>query len=71
MFSERQTLVSQLKNTHPRFQALYDKHHRLDQEIAKLEGPNGAGYNDEVAKLKKEKLYLKDEMQKILQQAEK
>ncbi|HEK2018543.1 TPA: DUF465 domain-containing protein, partial [Proteus mirabilis] len=44
MFSERQSLVSQLKNTHPRFQALYDKHHRLDQEIAKLEGPNGAGY---------------------------
>ena len=71
MFSERQSLVSQLKNTHPRFQALYDKHHRLDQEIAKLEGPNGAGYNDEVAKLKKEKLYPKDEMQKILQQAEK
>ena len=37
MFSERQSLVSQLKDTHPRFQALYDKHHRLDQEIAKLE----------------------------------
>lgn len=70
MFSDQQALVSQLKDSNPRFQALYDKHHRLDQEIAKLEGPNGAGYNDEVVKLKKEKLHLKDEMQKILQQAE-
>ena len=52
MFSERQSLVSQLKIP-ILVSKLYDKHHRLDQEIAKLEGPNGAGYNDEVAKLKK------------------
>lgn len=71
MFSDQQTLVSQLKDSNPRFQALFDKHNRLDQEIAKLEGPNGAGYNDEVVKLKKEKLHLKDEMQKLIQQAEK
>ena len=71
MFSDQQALVSQLKDSNPRFQALFDKHNRLDQEIAKLEGPNGAGYNDEVVKLKKEKLHLKDEMQKLLQQAEK
>ncbi|OAT45576.1 YdcH family protein [Proteus hauseri ATCC 700826] len=71
MFSDQQTLVAQLKDSNPRFQALFDKHNRLDQEIAKLEGPNGAGYNDEVVKLKKEKLHLKDEMQKLLQQAEK
>lgn len=69
MFSDQQTLVSQLKDSNPRFQALFDKHNRLNQEIAKLEGPNGAGYNDEVVKLKKEKLHLKDEMQKLLQQA--
>ncbi|UPK80025.1 DUF465 domain-containing protein [Proteus vulgaris] len=71
MFSDQQALVSQLRNSDPLFQALYDKHHRLNQEIAKLEGPNGAGYNDEVVKLKKEKLHLKDEMQKILQRSEK
>ncbi|MDS0787652.1 DUF465 domain-containing protein [Proteus vulgaris] len=71
MFSDQQALVSQLRNSDPRFQTLYDKHHRLNQEIAKLEGPNGAGYNDEVVKLKKEKLHLKDEMQKILQRSEK
>ena len=71
MFSDQQHLVSQLKDSHPRFQALFDKHQRLDHEISQLEGPNGAGYNDDVIKLKKEKLHIKDEMQKILQQAEK
>ncbi|OAT35035.1 DUF465 domain-containing protein [Proteus myxofaciens] len=67
MFSDQQTLVSQLKDSNPRFQALFDKHQQLDHEIAQLEGPNGAGYNDKVIKLKKEKLHLKDEMQKIMQ----
>lgn len=70
MFSDQQALVSQLKDSNPRFQALFDKHQRLDHEIAQLEGPNGAGYNDQVIKLKKEKLHLKDEMQKIMQCSE-
>ncbi|UBX49326.1 DUF465 domain-containing protein [Providencia alcalifaciens] len=67
MLSADQDLVSQLISTHPRFQSLYEKHHQLDKEISKLEGPSGAGYNDQVAKLKKEKLHLKDEMQRIMQ----
>ncbi|BBG59578.1 Uncharacterized protein conserved in bacteria [Providencia rustigianii] len=67
MLSADQDLVSQLIATHPRFQSLYEKHHQLDKEISKLEGPSGAGYNEQVAKLKKEKLHLKDEMQRIMQ----
>ncbi|WP_272521470.1 DUF465 domain-containing protein [Providencia sp. PROV202] len=67
MLSADQDLVSQLISTHPRFQSLYEKHHQLDKEISKLEGPSGAGYNEQVAKLKKEKLHLKDEMQRIIQ----
>ncbi|CAG9425004.1 DUF465 domain-containing protein [Providencia sp. PROV188] len=67
MLSADQDLVSQLISTHPRFQSLYEKHHQLDKEISKLEGPSGAGYNEQVAKLKKEKLHLKDEMQRIMQ----
>ncbi|MTC07440.1 DUF465 domain-containing protein, partial [Providencia sp. wls1948] len=55
----------------PRFQNLYEKHHQLDKEISKLEGPSGAGYNEHVVKLKKEKLHLKDEMQKIMQSVNK
>ncbi|MTC53801.1 DUF465 domain-containing protein [Providencia alcalifaciens] len=67
MLSADQDFVSQLIATHPRFQSLYEKHHQLNKEISKLEGPSGAGYNEQVAKLKKEKLHLKDEMQRIMQ----
>ncbi|EKT64763.1 DUF465 domain-containing protein [Providencia burhodogranariea] len=71
MLSTDQDLVSQLASTHPRFQTLYEKHHQLDKEISKLEGRSGAGYNENVAKLKKEKLHLKDKMQQIIQSAHK
>ncbi|MBD2784324.1 YdcH family protein [Xenorhabdus sp. DI] len=68
MFPEYRDLVSNLKSSHPRFQSLFEKHHQLDHEITQLEGPNGAGYNDKVVRLKKEKLHVKDEMQRILQE---
>ncbi|PHM64264.1 hypothetical protein Xsto_03198 [Xenorhabdus stockiae] len=66
-FAEDRDLVSNLKDSHPRFQSLFEKHNRLDHEISQLEGPNGAGYNEKVMRLKKEKLHIKDEMQRILQ----
>lgn len=59
MLSADQDLVSKLISTHPRFQTLYEKHHQLDKEISKLEGPSGAGYNEHVAKLKKKNYILK------------
>ncbi|MFT0210997.1 YdcH family protein [Pseudomonas sp. F1_0610] len=68
MFPEYRDLMSRLKGSHPRYNALFEKHNSLDHEIARLEGSNGAGYNQEVAKLKKEKLALKDEIYKILQE---
>ncbi|QLK88321.1 DUF465 domain-containing protein [Arsenophonus endosymbiont of Aphis craccivora] len=46
-------LLSHLKRFNPRFQSLFEKHHQLDKQITELEGPNGAGYNDNVIKLKK------------------
>lgn len=69
MFLDQQQLVSKLKDSNPRFSALYLKHSQLDDEIARLEGPNGAGYNDQVVRLKKEKLHLKDEMQRIMKES--
>lgn len=48
--------------------ALFDKHNKLDHEIARKEGSDGRGYNAEVVRMKKQKLQLKDEMLKILQQ---
>lgn len=69
MFPEYRDLISQLKTSHPRFQSLFEKHKELDHEIARLEGPTGNGYCDEVVRMKKEKLRLKDELHQILQTA--
>lgn len=66
MFPEYRELISQLKSSHPRFQSLFEKHNQLDHEISRLEGPSGTGYSDEVVRLKKEKLHIKDEIHKIL-----
>ena len=48
--------------------SLFDKNNKLDHEIARKEGSDGRGYNAEVVLMKKQKLQLKDEMLKILQQ---
>ncbi len=65
MFPEYRDLISRLKNENPRFMSLFDKHNKLDHEIARKEGSDGRGYNAEVVRMKKQKLQLKDEMLKI------
>ena len=68
MFPEYRDLISRLKNENPRFMSLFDKHNKLDHEIARKEGSDGRGYTAEVVRMKKQKLQLKDEMLKLLQQ---
>lgn len=68
MFPEYRDLIPRLKAEHPRFEFLFNKHNALDQEISRREGANGRGYCEEVARLKKEKLRLKDQIFRILQQ---
>ena len=68
MFPEYRDLISRLKNENPRFMSLFDKHNKLDHEISRKEGSAGRVYNAEVVRMKKQKLQLKDEMLKILQQ---
>lgn len=70
MFPEYRELISHLKSSHPRFQSLFEKHNQLDHQISRLEGPAGNGYSDEVVRLKKEKLHIKDEIHKILKAEE-
>ena len=70
MFPEYRELISHLKSSHPRFQSLFDKPNQLDHQISRLEGPAGNGYSDEVVRLKKEKLHIKDELHKILKAEE-
>ncbi len=69
MFPEYRELITHLKNANPRFLSLFDKHHRLDGEILRREGPKGTGYDLKVALLKKEKLRLKDELYQMLRNA--
>lgn len=59
MFPEYRDLISRLKNENPRFMSLFDKHNKLDHEIARKEGSDGRGYNAEVVRMKKQKLQLK------------
>ena len=68
MFPEYRDLISRLKNENPRFMSLFNKHNKLDHEISRKEGSDCRGYNAEVVRMKKQKLQLKDEMLKILQQ---
>lgn len=69
MFPEYRELITELKSANPRFLSLYDKHNQLDHEILRREGPQGNGYNDKVAQLKKEKLRLKDELYQMIKRA--
>ena len=68
MFPEYQELISRQKTDNPRFLSLFNKHHELDNEIARVEGRNGWGYSLDIVHLKKKKLQLKEELLRILQQ---
>lgn len=59
MFPEYRDLISRLKNENPRFMSLFDKHNKLDHEIARKEGSDGRGYNAEVVRMKKTKVTVK------------
>ncbi|MFP1454548.1 hypothetical protein ACLB1O_10165 [Escherichia coli] len=47
---------------------MFDKHNKLDHEIARKEGSDGRGYNAGSGPHEKTKATVKDEMLKILQQ---
>ncbi|HAU6452888.1 TPA: DUF465 domain-containing protein, partial [Citrobacter freundii] len=66
MFPEYRELISRLKKEHKRFQFLFEKHNALEHEVARLEQNIGSGCGNEIIRLKKEKLYIKDCLHKIL-----
>lgn len=67
MFPEYRERISALKGKHKRFDSLFEKHNKLDREIKRLEGEDGRGYSMKIVKMKLEKLELKREIQKILE----
>ena len=69
MFPEYRELISQLKGKDYHFTRIFDEHNALDQQIQNLEAKLLPGGEQEVDKLKRAKLKLKDELQQILQKA--
>ncbi|ENJ7144003.1 DUF465 domain-containing protein [Escherichia coli] len=68
MFPEYRALISQLKGKHNRFDNLFEKHNQLDHDIRQLESAPGGDYSMKIVKLKLEKLEIKREIQKILEE---
>ncbi len=69
MFPEYRELISQLKGKDYHFTRIFDEHNALDHRIQQLEAKLLPGGEQEVDKLKRAKLKLKDELQQILQKA--
>ncbi|MEA1172912.1 DUF465 domain-containing protein [Escherichia coli] len=67
MFPEYRELISALKGNHKRFDSLFEKHNKLDHEIKRIEDEFGSAYLTKVVRLKLEKLEIKREIQKILE----
>ena len=69
MVPEHRELISKLKTSDKHFEKLFDKHKELDAQIINLEKDPvaAASRDDEIEALKKQKLQLKDEIYKILE----
>ncbi|EHJ4624565.1 DUF465 domain-containing protein [Escherichia coli] len=67
MFPEYRELISALKGNHKRFDSLFEKHNKLDHEIKRIEDEFDSAYSTKVVRLKLEKLEIKREIQKILE----
>ena len=70
MFPEYQDLIEQLKSTDPHFLELFNRHKALDDKVRAMEAAHvELGTPEEIEKLKKEKLLLKDQMYSQLRKA--
>ncbi|MED9634494.1 DUF465 domain-containing protein [Escherichia marmotae] len=67
MFPEYRELISKLKGKHSRFSQFFEKHNKLDHEIKQLESMP-VNHSTKVTLLKLEKLEIKREIQKILEE---
>ncbi|MFW8564776.1 YdcH family protein [Orrella sp. 11846] len=70
MFPEYRDLITRLKNKDMRFTRLFEKHHELDHKILNMEDGIIPAAPEEIERLKKEKLLLKDQIWEVLKQHE-
>jgi len=66
MFPEYRELITKLKSEDAHFLKKFNKHNALDDEIKELEQHSASGFTNEVHKLKRKKLHLKEEIHTIL-----
>lgn len=69
MFPEYRELIAQLKTTDHQFARLFEQHHALDQRIKRMDNHAEPGTHEEIEKLKKEKLLIKDQVYVMLKKA--
>ena len=69
MFPEYRDLITQLKTTDRHFLRLFDQHNELDQKIKNMEAAISSASHEEIERLKKEKLLLKDQLYSVLKKA--
>jgi hypothetical protein len=69
MFPEYRDQIAQLKISDLNFVRLFEKHNALDQKIRHMEAHIEPGSHEEIEKLKKEKLQIKDALYIILKKA--
>jgi len=66
MFEDDQSAVTELLRVNPKFRELYEQHESLKQEVDDAHhGVHPIG-DDSLAQLKRRKLYLKDQMARII-----
>jgi uncharacterized protein YdcH (DUF465 family) len=66
MFPEYRELITQLKQHDRHFQHLFEQHNALDHQIQNMEKHILPGTPEEIERLKKEKLHLKDQLHQVL-----
>ncbi len=66
MFHEFQDQITQLKSDNPHFARMMQKHGDLDLLIQNIETGRATGSLLDLEKLKKEKLYIKDQIYALL-----
>jgi uncharacterized protein len=66
MFPEHRELIAQLRISDSYFKKLFDRHNEIDHLVKNIEDGNASGSKEDLVKLKKEKLSLKDDIYKVI-----
>ena len=66
MFPEHRELIAKLRHNDHHFKKLFDKHNDIDHRIKNIESGNAPGSKEDLVKLKKEKLALKDGIYEVI-----